>query len=160
MQEMEGEEEYYSMKEGNLNSPWISYIVNEIDEKLGAEKGTQAKVDMERHAHSQMGEDRTEGNEEEENLSYEEMKKQYDKMSLQELEVESSKLMLSLCSDPDIAKVVEHLSRNPNAAFSQTPDPSLLAGSMKLNANPRYRALAAAIREKMSRLLVCWTLLS
>lgn len=156
--EKEGEEEYYSMKEGNLNSPWISYVVNKINEVLGnRKKGKQASADMRRIGTSKMEKDHREGENGEENLSYEEIKSQYDQMSLQELELESSRLMLSLCADPDIAKVVESISRNPQAAFSQTPDPSLLVGSMKLNANKRYRALAAAIREKMPHLLVCWT---
>ena len=160
IQEKEGEEEYYSMKEGNLNSPWISFILNEINEHLGTNKGNHASADIQRPAKSRMGEEREEGNESEENLSYEEMKSQYDQMSLAELEVESSRLMLNLCSDPDIAKVVENISRNPESVFSQTPDPSLLPGYIKLQGNPRYRALAAAIREKMSPLLVCWTFLS
>lgn len=157
--EKEGEEEYYSMKEGNLNSPWISYVVNEINEVLGTnkKKSKQANVDMRRIGASKMEKDHKEGENGDENLSYEEIKSQYDQMSLQELELESSRLLLSLCADPDIAKVVENMNRNPQAAFSQTPDPSLLVGSMKLNANKRYRALAAAIREKMPHLLVCWT---
>ena len=156
--EKEGEEEYYSMKEGNLNSPWISYVVNEINEVLGKnkKKGKQANVDMRRIGASKMEKDHKEGENGDENLSYEEIKSQYDQMSLQELELESSRLMLRLCADPDIAKVVENISRNPQAAFSQTPDPSMLVGTMKLHANKRYRALAAAIREKMPHLHVCW----
>lgn len=155
--EKEGEEEYYSMKEGNLNSPWISYVVNEINEVLGKKKKSkQADVDMRRIGASKMEKDHKEGENGDENLSYEEIKSQYDQMSLQELELESSRLLLSLCADPDIAKVVENMSRNPQAAFSQTPDPSMLVGTMKLHANKRYRALAAAIREKLPHLHVCW----
>ena len=169
--EKEGDEEYYSMKEGNLNVPWISYVENEIDEALDGEKkkkkktkktkeeeeGKQANAATRRSERSQGGEERKEGEDSEENLSYEEIKREYDQMSLQELEWESSQLMIRLCSDPDIAKLVESISRNPQAALSQTPDPSLLVGSMKLNANKRYRALAAAIREKMPHFLVCLT---
>ena len=42
--ENEGDEEYYSMKEGNLNVPWISYVGNEIDEALDREKKKKKKT--------------------------------------------------------------------------------------------------------------------
>ena len=63
--EKEGEEEFYSMKEGNLNSPWISYVVNEINEVLGPnkknkKKGKQANVDMRRSGAAKMEKDHKE----------------------------------------------------------------------------------------------------
>ena len=80
--EKEGDEEYYSMKEGNLNVPWISYVENEIDEVLEGEKkkkkktkkeaaGKQANAAKRRSERSQGGEERKEGEDSEENLSYE-----------------------------------------------------------------------------------------
>ena len=135
--EGEGDVEYYVMKAGNLNIPWLRILTRELKSRLGSRaERRRAEVPMET-----VGE--TVGAVDEDLLLY------YSGMSTEELQTELGMVMMQLREDPDVAHAIDYIQSHPDIITQGVYDPEILPGIQKLQSNPAFRAISYVLGTRM-----------
>lgn len=142
--EMEGDVEYYVMKAGNLNIPWLRILTRELQKtKPGNRRERRPEVPMET-----VGETAADG-------VNEDLLLYYSGMSTEELQTELGMIMLQLREDADVAHAIDYIQTHPDIITQGVYDPEILPGIQKLQSNPAFRAISYVLETRMRQYPVC-----
>lgn len=133
--EREGDVEYYVMRAGNLNLPWLRILTRELRTRLESRAQRKPEVPMETVGEA--------GGVNEDLLLY------YSGMSTEELQTELGMLMMQLREDPDVAHAIDYIQTHPDIITQGVYDPEILPGIQKLQSNPAFRAISYVLETRM-----------